>query len=128
MAAAIFLSVELYAVNKRSTMQPCLEAVKVLGASSWQAWIRHALRPWSLDLASSIAWLAAAIWILRILFFSLLDPGKTIELHSIGSLIARDAALALHSTDSLLLASLIAGVSILFFFSLSRIILPNDDL
>jgi ABC-type dipeptide/oligopeptide/nickel transport system permease component len=122
--AAITLSIHLHTSTRRHTSSPLLQASRALGATSIQAWRTHALFPWLLELFAFLLSLFAAAWWLRIASFSLSTPEKSDPLSSIGTFIAHAATDAFHHPLPLLSASLAAAVSILFWWTLGRIIHP----
>jgi ABC-type dipeptide/oligopeptide/nickel transport system permease component len=126
--AAIHLSIQLHHCTRRTTARTHLTAAKALGATPWQAWRRHALRPWVRELTATLLTLAASTWWLRILSHSLLPPARADPSASLGGLLATAATDALQSPLPILTTTLIATVSILSLWTLSRIIHPHDDL
>lgn len=125
--ATIHLSVRLHACTRRIAAEPHLLAAKTLGASPWQAWRHHALKPWARQLLATLLTLAAGAWWLRILSHGLLPSTKSDPVASLGSYLAQQATHALQDPLPLLPATLAASVSILFLWTLSRIIQPADD-
>lgn len=122
--AAITLSIHIHTSTRRYTSSPLLHASRALGATSIQAWRTHALFPWLLELFAFLLSLFAAAWWLRIASFSLSTPEKSDPLTSIGTFIAHAATDSFHHPLPLLSASLAAAVSILFWWTLGRIIHP----
>lgn len=122
--AAITLSIHLHSSTRRYSSSPLLEASRSLGATSAQAWRTHALIPWLLELIAFLISLFASAWWLRIASFSLLSTEKSDPLASIGSFLSHAATDAFHHPLPLLSASLAAAVSILFLWTLGRIIHP----
>jgi ABC-type dipeptide/oligopeptide/nickel transport system permease component len=122
MVAAVTLSIHLHANTRRYAASPLLQASRSLGATSWQAWRRHALFPWSRDLAAFLFILLGSSWWLRITSYSLLATDKIDPLASIGSFLAHASTDSFHHPLPLLSASLAAAVSILFLWTLGRII------
>lgn len=127
--AAVTLSIHLHSSSHRHLSSRLVEASRTLGASSWQAWRQHALRPWSRELCAVLIALVGSAWWLRVFMHSLLPTEKTTPDTSLGSFLAHAATDALHHPLPVLSASLAAGVSILFLWSLGRIIHPHhpDD-
>jgi len=122
--AAITLSIHLHTSTRRYTSSPLLQASRALGATSIQAWRTHALFPWLLELFAFLLSLFATAWWLRIASFSLSTPEKSDPLTSVGTFLAHAATDSFHHPLPLLSASLAAAVSILFWWTLGRIIHP----
>jgi ABC-type dipeptide/oligopeptide/nickel transport system permease component len=126
--ATIAVSVRLHACTRRLAAGSPLLAAKVLGATPWQAWRVHARRPWQREFAASLLSVAAGTWWLRMLSYSLFPIANGLDHPSIGSYLGHRAMDALQSPLPMLHATLIASVSVLFLWTLSRIIHPHDDL
>lgn len=127
--AAITLAIHLHSSIHRHHSSRILESSRMLGASSWQAWRQHALRPWIRELCAVLIGWVGSVWWLRVFMHSLLPADKTTPDTSLGSFLAHAATDALHHPLPVLSASIAAGVSILFLWSLGRIIHPHppDD-
>jgi ABC-type dipeptide/oligopeptide/nickel transport system permease subunit len=128
--AAVTVSIQLYSSVRRHSASPFLMASRTLGSTSWQAWCRHALRTWLREFLAFLISLFGFVWWLRIAAHCLLTTDKTTPEASLGSFLAHAATDALHHPLPLLSASLAAAVSILFLWSLGRIIFypyPQSD-
>jgi ABC-type dipeptide/oligopeptide/nickel transport system permease component len=126
--ATISVSVRLHTCTRRLSAGSSLLAAKVLGATAWQAWRVHSLRPWLRELAATLLSVGAGVWWLRILSYSLVPTSNGLDHPSLGSYLGHLAIDALQSPLPMLHATLIASVSVLFLWTLSRIIHPYDDL
>lgn len=122
--AAVTLSIHIHNSTRRYTSSPLLDASRALGATAAQAWRTHALSPWLLELVAFLVSLFASAWWLRIASFSLSTPEKSDPFTSIGTFIAHAATDSFHRPLPLVAASLAAAVSILFCWTLGRIIHP----
>jgi hypothetical protein len=126
--AAVTLSIHLHSSVRHASASTLLLASRSLGATAWQAWCRHALRPWLRQFLAFLFRLFGFVWWLRIATHCLLTTDKTTPEASIGSFLAHAATDALHHPLPLLSASLAAAVSILFLWNLGRIIHdPQSD-
>lgn len=128
LVAALALSAPLHTATRRVNATPHLLAAKALGASPWQAWQRHAFKPWLRELSAALLIVAASTWWLRILFYSLFPPAKSSPAASLGSYLAQQSNAALQNPLPLLQATAATAVSLLFLWTLSRIIHSDDDL
>lgn len=125
--ATVHLSVRLHACSRKQAAAPFLLAAKTMGATPWQAWRHHSLKPWAHEFLATLLTLAAGAWWLRLLCHGLLPATKWDPAASLGSYLAHQATNALQNPLPLLPATLAASVSILFLWTLSRIIQPADD-
>ena len=127
LTAAIGLSIDLHTTTRASRLSGHLEAARSLGATRWQAWKKHALRPSLRVLVHRLLDLAGAAWLLRVTVTALFPPGVAASPPSLGTVLATASLDAMHDPAPLLCAGLATALSALSCWTLSRIISPTHD-